>query len=61
MNQFVEASMAGLILASVFMGIVFIVSQRQGKNFIASFDKAIVWGSSFFVFECCLSTVGYVV
>jgi hypothetical protein len=48
-----------LILAYLFMGVVFIASQRQGQAFIASVDKAFVWGSYFFVIGCCLNTVAY--
>jgi preprotein translocase subunit YajC len=57
----VETLMTMLILACIFMGVVFIISQRQGKSFIASFDKAIVWGSGLFVIGGFLSTVAYVV
>jgi hypothetical protein len=42
------------------MGGVFVVSQRQGQTFIASFDKAIVWGGAFFVIGSCLDTVAHV-
>jgi hypothetical protein len=49
-----------LILAYVLMCGIFIVSQRQGQNFIASFDKALVWGGGFFIIGSCLDTVAYV-
>ena len=51
--------MTVLILAYIIMGVVFIASQRQGKTFIASVDKAFVWGSCFFVIGCCLNTIAY--
>jgi steroid 5-alpha reductase family enzyme len=56
----VETFMIVLILAYVFMSGIFIISQRQGQTFIASFDKAIVWGSGFFVIGSCLDTIAYV-
>ncbi len=56
----VETFMIVLILACVCMGGVFIVSQRKGQTFIASFDKAILWGSALFVIGSCLDTVAYV-
>lgn len=59
-HTLVEMLMATLILACVFMSGVFIISQRQGKTFIASFDTAIVWGSSLFLVGGCLSTIAYV-
>ncbi len=60
-HALVETLMDTLILACVFMGAVFIISQRQGQTFIASFDKAIVWGSGIFVIGGFLSTIAYVV
>jgi hypothetical protein len=59
-HALIEMLMATLILACIFMGVVFIISQRQGLTFIASFDKAIVWGGSLFVIGGVLSTVAYV-
>ena len=56
----VETFMIVLILAYVFMSGVFIVSQKQGHTFVASFDKAIVWGGGFFVIGSCLNTVANV-
>ena len=56
----IQTFMAALILAYVFMGGVFVVSQKQGKTFVASFDKAIVWGGCLFVVFCGLNTVVYV-
>jgi len=55
----VETFMAVLVLAYVFMGGVFIVSQKQGKSFVASFDKAFAWGSCLFIFGYGLDTVAY--
>jgi steroid 5-alpha reductase family enzyme len=57
----VEMLMITLILACVFTGVIFIISQRQGQTFIASFDKAIVWGSGLFVIGGLLSTIAYAV
>jgi hypothetical protein len=48
-----------LILLYAFMGVVFIASQRQGQAFIASVDKAFVWGSCFLVIGCCLNAFAY--
>lgn len=56
----VETFMIILILAYVFMGGIFMVSQRQGQSFVASFDKAMVWGSGVFVIGSCLDTAAYV-
>jgi hypothetical protein len=55
-----ETFMAVLILAYVFMGGVFIVSQKQGKTFVESFDKAFIWGGCLFVAGYGLDTVAYV-
>jgi hypothetical protein len=55
-----DTSMALLILAYVFMGVVFIASQKQGENFVASFDKAFIWGGCLFVIGCGIDTVAYV-
>jgi uncharacterized membrane protein YphA (DoxX/SURF4 family) len=55
----VEMLMVALILATVLMSVIFIIHQTQGKSFITSFDKAIIWGSGFFALESCLSTVVY--
>ena len=49
-----------LILSYAFMAVVVIVSQKQGHTFVASFDKAIVWGGGFFVIGSCLNTVANV-
>ncbi len=56
----VEIFMFAIIMAYVFMGGIFVFSQKQGKNFIASFDMAVVWGMGAFVTGCCLDTVAYV-
>lgn len=56
----VETFMAFLILAYVFMGVVFVAHQKQGKNFVASFDKAFIWGGCLFVIGYGVDTVAYV-
>jgi hypothetical protein len=56
----VETFMFVLILAYVLMCGIFILRQRQGHTFIASFDKAIVWGGGFFIIGSCLNTVASV-
>lgn len=45
------------VLAYVFMGIVFIVYQKRGQSFIASFDKAVVWAIGFFVVGSTLTAI----
>jgi hypothetical protein len=52
-----EAFLAALIVAYIFSGGVFIVSQKQGHTFIASFDKSVGLGCLLFFFGCCLDTV----
>lgn len=54
-----ETFMIMLILAYVFMGGVFIVSQKRGHTFIASFDKALVWGTCLFVISYGLDTAAF--
>ena len=51
--------MAVLILACVFMGVVVFASQRQGRPYMASVDKAFAWGSCVLVMGCCLNIVAY--
>ena len=58
-HSLIETVMAALIFGYVFMGAVFFTHQRQGQSFIASFDKAMVWGGGLFVVGCCLSTAAY--
>lgn len=58
-HALIETLMSILILTCIFMGMVFIIRQRQGQTFIASFDKAIVWGSGLFVIGGVLSTIVY--
>lgn len=52
-HTFIETLMVTLIVACMFMGGVFIVNQKRGQSFLASFDKAMVWGSGLFVSACC--------
>lgn len=59
-HTLVETLMTTLILACIFMGAAFIFFQKQGQSFIASFDKAIVWGLGLFVIGSSLSTVTFV-
>ncbi len=49
-----------LILAYVLMCAVFILSQKEGKNFVDSFDKAFLWGCCLFIIGYGLDTVTYV-
>ena len=56
----VETFMIVLILVYVFMSGIFIFSQKQGRSFIVSFDKAFVWGSCLFVAGYGVDTVAYV-
>jgi hypothetical protein len=56
----VETFMTVLILAYVFMGGVFIFSQKQGHTFVESFDKAFIWGGCSFIAGYGLNTVAYV-
>lgn len=56
----VETFMILLILAYVFMGVVFITSHKQGKSFVASFDKAFLWGSCAFIIGYGLDSAAYV-
>ncbi len=56
----IEASLCALILTYAFMSCIFMIAQRQGLNFVASFDKAFVWGSCLFVAGYSLDTVVYV-
>ncbi len=58
-HMLVGTFMIVLILSYAFMGVVFIASQRQGQAFIASVDKAFVWGSCFLVIGCCLNAFAY--
>ena len=51
--------MIALILSYAFMAVVVIVSQKQGKTYIASVDKAFAWASCLLVIEACLSTFVY--
>ena len=55
MNPFsVDTFLTLLILANAFMGLMFIIHQRQGKSFVASFNKSTIW-------EAYLFTIGYFV
>jgi hypothetical protein len=56
----VETFMTLLILAYVFMGVVFVTHQKQGRNFVASFDKAFIWGGCLFLVGYGVDTVAYV-
>jgi hypothetical protein len=58
--KWVESFMALLILAYVFMGLVFIAHQKQGKSFVASFDKAFIWGVWLFAIGNGINAVTYV-
>ena len=58
-HTLIEMLMTLLIMACAFMSAVFIAHQKQGQTFIASFDKAIAYGSYLFVIGCCLSTATY--
>ncbi len=49
-----------LILSYVVMCMIFLLSQKQGKNFVDSFDKAFLWGSWLFIFGYGLDTVTYI-
>jgi prolipoprotein diacylglyceryltransferase len=49
-----------LILAYVLMCAIFLLFQKQGKNFVDSFDKAFLWGSFVFIIGYGLDTVTYV-
>ena len=49
-----------LILAYVFMCAIFLINQKQGKNFVDSFDKAFLWGGCMFIIGYGLDTVTYV-
>jgi hypothetical protein len=42
-----------IILAYIVMCSIFILSPKQGKSFMDSFDKAFLWG-------CCISIIGYI-
>ena len=56
-HSMTEIIMFALIASYIFTSVVFIAYQLKGKNFIASFDKAVVWGSSLFVAGTSLGTV----
>jgi hypothetical protein len=56
----VETFMAILILSYALMGGIFIANQKRGHTFIASFNKAFVWGSCLFVIGYSLDTAAYV-
>ena len=55
-HSLIEIIMLALIVGYVFMSVVFIAHQIQGKNFIASFDKAVRWGGYLFVAGSGLGT-----
>lgn len=49
-----------LVLAYAIMCAIFMFCQKQGKNFVDSFDKAFLWGSCLFIIGYGLNTVSYV-
>lgn len=59
-HTIVEMLMTILILVSLLMGGIFIAYQRKGLTFVASFDRAIMWGSGLFAIGSFLSTFVYV-
>ena len=58
--KYVETFMALLILAYIFMGVIFIAHQKQGKSFLESFDKAFIWGGILFVIGYGIDAVAYI-
>lgn len=44
-----EMITTALILASIFMSVAYISYRRQGKTFVAAFDKSLIWGTGLFV------------
>jgi high-affinity Fe2+/Pb2+ permease len=55
----IETFLSLLVVVYVFMGGVFMFSQAKGKSFLASFDKAFVWGTGFFVISYGLNAAAY--
>lgn len=48
-----------LILAYAVMCLLFLLQQRQGKGFVESFDKALMWGGGLFILSYSLNTAAY--
>jgi hypothetical protein len=59
-STLIETVMVLIVLAYIFMAGIFFVNQQQGQSFIASFDKALAWGSMVFLIGCGLDTAAYV-
>jgi hypothetical protein len=55
-----ETFMVMLILAYAIMAGVFVSSHKKGHTFVASFDKAFVWGGALFIIGYSLDSVAYV-
>ena len=49
-----------LIFAYALMCMIFLFSQNKGKNFVDSFDKALLWGGCLFLIGYSLDTVAFV-
>lgn len=57
--KLVATCTALLILAYLFMCVVFIAHQKRGHNFAASFDKAFLWAGCLFIFGYAIDTAVY--
>lgn len=59
-TSLVSAILTVFILAYVFSAWIFMLKQKQGASFIASFDKAIQRGAVFFILGSGLSFIALV-
>jgi hypothetical protein len=56
---FIQTFMVVLVMVYTFMGGIFCISQKQGKSFVASFDRAFALGSGLFLYGSSLNVIIY--